>query len=218
MPPHNHAKLWQLISPMLPIGAYQYSQGLEHAVQCGWIGDRTDAMKWISELLHHTIAHIDLPIIHRAHRAWSSKDTADLRYWDDVCRSHRETRELRDEEDAMGMALMRLAAELDQPIPKCRPGYVVAFSVFAVNAGISGLDALSGYAWAWCENQVLSATKLIPLGHTEGQLVLRDLIEHIPMAVDEALECSDEDIGNSAPGLTLASMWHETQHSRIFRS
>jgi urease accessory protein len=131
---------------MLPIGAYQYSQGLEHAVQCGWIGDRTDALKWISELLHHTISHIDLPIIHRAHRAWSSKDTADLRYWDDVCRSHRETRELRDEEDAMGIALMRLAAELDQPIPKWRPGYVVAFSVFAVNAGITGLDALKAIA------------------------------------------------------------------------
>ena len=95
---------------------------------------------------------------------------------------------------------------------------MVAFSVFAVNAEISETDALSGYAWAWCENQVVSATKLIPLGHTEGQLVLRDLIEQIPIAVDEALECSDEDIGNSAPGLALASMWHETQYSRIFRS
>ena len=218
MPPYNQAKLWQLISPMLPIGAYHYSQGLEQAVERGWIRDRAEAVKWISELLHHTIAHIDLPIIHRAHRFWSSNDIPSLQYWDEVCRSHRETRELRDEEDAMGRALMRLATELNQPIPTWRPGYVVAFSVFAVNAEISETDALSGYAWAWCENQVVSATKLIPLGHTEGQLVLRDLIEQIPIAVDEALECSDEDIGNSAPGLALASMWHETQYSRIFRS
>ncbi len=218
MPPHNQAKLWQLISPMLPIGAYHYSQGLEQAVQRGWIRDRADAVNWISELLHHAIAHIDLPIIHRAHRFWSAKDAVGLQYWDEICRSHRETRELRDEEDAMGMALMRLAAELNQPIPAWRPGYVVAFSVVAVNAEVSEMDALSGYAWAWCENQVLSVTKLIPLGHTEGQLVLRDLIEQIPTAVDNALECSDEDIGNSAPGLALASMGHETQYSRIFRS
>ena len=217
-PPLNQAKLWQLISPTLPIGAFHYSQGLEQAVERGWISDRTDAMNWVSGLLHHTIVRIDLPIIHRAHRAWSRRDITALRYWDDVCRSHRETRELRDEEEAMGSALMRLAAELDQSTPTSPPGYVVAFSVFAVNAGLSAFDALSGYAWAWCENQVAGAIKLIPLGHTEGQLVLRDLIELIPIAVGEALQCSDEDVGNSAPGLALVSMWHETQYSRIFRS
>lgn len=218
MPPHNQAKLWQLISPALPIGAYHYSQGLEQAVQRKWIRDRTDAAKWISELLHHSIAYIDLPIIYRAHGCWNSRDSAGLRSWDDVCRSYRETSEMRDEEEAMGRALMRLAKEFDQPIPSWRPGYVVAFSIFAANAGVSGMDALSGYAWTWCENQVLSATKLIPLGHTEGQRVVRDLIEQIPIAVESALACADDDIGNSAPGLTLASMWHETQYSRVFRS
>ena len=118
----------------------------------------------------------------------------------------------------MGLALVRLAKELGQPIPNWQPGYVTAFSVFAANLGVFGMDALSGYAWAWCENQVLSATKLIPLGHTEGQRVVRDLIEQIPIAVESALACADDDIGNSAPGLTLASMWHETQYSRVFRS
>ena len=61
---------------------------------------------------------------------------------------------MRDEEEAMGLALVRLAKELGQPIPNWQPGYVTAFSVFAANLGVFGMDTLSGYAWAWCENQV----------------------------------------------------------------
>ena len=97
MPLHNQAKLWQLISPALPIGAYHYSQGLEQAVQRKWIRDRTDAAKWISERRHHSVAYIDLPIIYRAHRCWNARDLAGLRSWDDVWRSYRETSEMRDE-------------------------------------------------------------------------------------------------------------------------
>jgi urease accessory protein len=34
-------RLFQLISPSLPIGGFTYSQGLEWAVEAQWVSDRT---------------------------------------------------------------------------------------------------------------------------------------------------------------------------------
>ena len=86
------------------------------------------------------------------------------------------------------------------------------------NNGISVDTTLLGYAWAWCENQVLASVKLVPLGHRTGQLMLRSLGERLDSAVTQALACTDDSIGVTAPGFVLASAKHETQHTRLFRS
>ena len=75
-----------------------------------------------------------------------------------------------------------------------------------------------GLCWSWLENQVSAAIKLIPLGQTDGQRLLGDLMPDVVRAVETALGLGDEDMGRSLPGLALLSAQHEEQYSRLFGS
>lgn len=211
-------RLWQLISPTLPVGAYHYSQGLEQAVSSGWVTDEASARAWVAGLLSTAVAGVDLPIVLRVHAAWRLRDAQAVRHWDDTARACRETAELRDEEANMGTALMRLARTLEAPVPEEPLGFAAAFAVVAADWDIAPGDALAGYAWSWGENQVAAAVKLVPLGHSAGQRILKSLGGVVEQAVQAALDCDDADIGCTAPGHALACAWHETKEVRLFRS
>ena len=77
---------------------------------------------------------------------------------------------------------------------------------------------VAGYAFAWCENQVTAAVRLVPLGQGDGQRLLMALGDRIPALARQAPAVDDDDIGASAPGVAVASARHETQYSRLFRS
>ena len=211
-------ELWRLISPLLPVGAFHHSQGLEQAVAWRQVRDEPSARDWIEGLLGHVVAHVDLPILTRVRRAWAARRGAEVERWDAVCRACRETRELREEERNMGAALMRLLRELGEPAPTARLGFVAAFGVAAANAALPEREAAAGYAWAWCENQASAAVRLVPLGQSAGQRILRHLGRRLDAVVEGALGLADDEIGRSAPGLAIASARHETQYTRLFRS
>jgi len=211
-------RLWQLISPGLPVGAFHYSQGLEQAVHRDWIVDATSTEVWIGGVLWHVLGWLDLPLINRVHHAWLNRDEAAVDHWNSISRACRETAELREEEHQMGVALTSLGHDMDESLPESTLGFTATFAVIAANNGISAEEAMAGYAWAWCENQVLAATKLVPLGHRAGQLMLRRITTDLDEVVALAGRCRDEDIGRMAPGLVIANSAHETQYSRLFRS
>ena len=215
----DKVRLWQLISPLSPVGAYHHSQGLEQAVAAGWVTDEGTALAWIQGLLGRSIANLDLPVVARARDAWRDGDVAGLLRWDALCRACRETSELRAEERNMGAALMALMAELgERPSGVPRLGYAAAFGVAAANASLEPDDTLAGYAWAWSENQVVCAVKLTPLGHGAGQRMLRRLGASLNVVVAHALAVADDEIGLTSPGLAIASAQHETRHTRLYRS
>ena len=211
-------ELWRLISPLLPVGAFHHSQGLEQAAAWWQVHDEASTRNWIEGLLGHVVAHVDLPVLARVRTAWAERRTAELERWDAVCRACRETHELRDEERNMGAALMRLLRELGEPAPAARLGFVAAFGVAAANASLSERETAAGYAWAWCESQTAAAVRLIPLGQSAGQRILRHLGGSLEAVVETALGLADEDVGRSAPGLAIASARHETGYTRLFRS
>ena len=211
-------RLWQLISPTLPVGAYHYSQGLEQAVSSGWVADECSAHSWVAGLLGTMVAMVDLPIVIRVHAAWTAGDAKAVRRWDRFSMACRETAELREEEFNMGSALTRLARTLDARVPDGPLGFAAAFAVLAADWDITARDAAAGYGWSWCENQVAAAVKLVPLGHSAGQRMLRSLGGAVEEAVQTALGCEDADIGCTAPGHALACAWHETKEVRLFRS
>ena len=211
-------KLWQLISPTLPVGAYSYSQALEQVHAEGIVHDAPSALEWLRDVLTLGVARLDLPMLLRVHRAWASRDALAVRRWSRALEARRETAELRFEDLAMGTALAQLLANLGVEVPERRLPFASAFALAAVGWSISAEDACAGYAWAWCEAQVAAAVKLIPLGHTAGQRILLALGEEIPTAVANAASCRDGEIGASLPGLAIASSLHETQYTRLFRS
>ncbi|AOV15990.1 urease accessory protein UreF [Acidihalobacter aeolianus] len=216
-------RLMQLVSPALPVGAYAYSQGLEAAVEAGWVHDEATAAAWIEGVLAHGLTGADLPLLARLHAAWAAQDEAAVVRWTDVLHALRETAELREEDMQLGAALARVLAGLDvraaEPWQRQRPvAFATLFALAAVHWDIAPRQAMLGYAWTWAENQVAAAIKLVPLGQSAGQRILSGLIAALPARVDEALALSDDALGRSAPGYALASTAHARQYSRLFRS
>jgi urease accessory protein len=215
-------RLCHLVSPALPVGAYAYSQGLEFAVHAGWIHDESTAFDWVQGVSRWAVGTLDLPILLRLHRAWSVPDPTAVRYWTAQLIAARETSELRAEELHLGRALARVLAELELPEAaewqQAAPAFATMFSFAAVRWRIEPDDALRGYLWAWSENQVLAAVKLVPLGQSAGQRMLHRLIDAMPSIVERAQLLGDENIGISTFSQALASALHESQYTRLFRS
>lgn len=217
-------RLLQLASPGLPVGMYSYSQGLEKAVEDGWIVDAATAGDWIGAVLRRSIARVDLPVLARLYAAWERNDDAATEYWSGLLISCRESAELRVEDRQTGLALQRLLAALGlagagDAMPAARSvTWAALFGLAALRLGVGKRETLLGYAWSWLENQVLCAVKLVPLGQVAGQQLLLNLAEEIPSAVDRALRLEDGQIGGGVFALSLASSRHEMQYSRLFRS
>ncbi len=216
-------RLLQLVSPGLPIGMYSYSQGLERAVEDGWISSSEQATDWLHGLLQNSLGLIDAPILARLYDAWSENDTAAVVQWSQTLIACRETAELRAEDRQTGQALARLLVNLELLEAEAwlkHPDATLAnlFALAAQRWLICKTDAVTGYLWGWLENQVLCAVKLVPLGQVAGQQLLKNLADELPTLVERALNLNDAEIGGSCFGLALASSRHEIQYSRLFRS
>ena len=215
-------RLWQLISPTLPIGAYAYSQALEYAVETGWVSDYSSAYEWMAGQLKATLGRLELPVCIRLFTAFSESDPVVAAHWNHFLLSSRETKELLLEDHQLGQALARLLKDLELELPSAFRGepiaYLTAFTFAAHSWSIPLHRALPGFLWGWCDNQVSALIKLMPFGQTDGQRLLASLVVSIPDIIEEAGLLSDDEIGNTAYGVAMASSMHEIQYSRLFRS
>jgi urease accessory protein len=220
--PQALLRLFHLVSPALPVGAYAYSQGLEYAVHAGWVRDESTAFEWLSGLARHGLGTLDLPILLRLHAAWNAGDEAHVRHWTAQLIASRETAELRAEELHLGRALARVLPELGlsegERWRDAAPAYATMFALAAARWGVPARAALLGYLWAWSENQVLAALKLVPLGQSAGLRVLHRLGASMPDIAERALVLDECQIGVGVIAQAFASALHELQYSRLFRS
>ncbi|CAD6878485.1 Urease accessory protein UreF [Methylomonas albis] len=216
-------RLLQLVSPGLPIGMYSYSQGLERAVDDGWITNAEQVADWLQGLLQNGLTWVDAPILAQLYDAWHANDLAAVELWSQTLMACRETAELRAEDRQTGQALARLLVNLELPeadawLKRTDATLATLFALAAARWQISKTDAVTGYLWSWLENQVLCAVKLVPLGQVAGQRLLKNLAGELPALVERALNLNEAEIGGSCFGLALASSRHEMQYSRLFRS
>ena len=215
------ARLLQLASPALPVGAFSYSQGLEAAVEGGYVHDAASAQHWITDVLEFSVARMEAPVFLRLYSAWRAGDGAAAERWNALFLASRESAEVRAESVQMGHSLARLLAELGESDDFAaweEISFPAVFAHAAVRWSIAPGEALTAYLWTWAENQVMAAIKTVPLGQTAGQRMLLALGEQVPAAAARAADLTDDALGNLAPGLALLSARHETQYSRLFRS
>lgn len=216
-------RLMHLISPTLPIGSFTYSQGIEWAVEAGWIKDANSLQAWLASQLDGSITQLELPLLKRLYLAWQADDLMAVDSWIAISNASRETSELLLEEKNRGRALTDLLIALELPQaavhkPLLSQSQVAAFALASCYWQISLEQAAYGYAWSWLENLVLSAVKIIPLGQTQGQRVLYQMTPLLLAAIDQGLNLADEELGAALPALAIASSRHETQYTRLFRS
>lgn len=219
--------LW-LASPVLPVGGFSYSEGLEGAVDDSLVHDEASAAAWLTDQLHLGLARSDLAVVAQAIPAWQASDLTRIRDLNTWVLATRETRELRLQTEQMGRSLLDWSrslgalgqgvAERLQSAALAPPSYPVAMACAAAASGATLQDSLSGFVFGWAENMVQAAIRSVPLGQSAGQRILARLITHIPEAVDHALSLDDYGRQAFTPMLTILSARHETQYSRLFRS
>ena len=218
--------LLRLASPQLPIGGYSYSQGLEMAVDNGRVQDAASARRWISDQLLLNLARFEAPLLLAHCRAAVEQDWAQLAQWCDEHRASRETRELYQESRQMGYSLQQLLnglPELDEPARRFldathEPHLALGWALAARAWAISSDDALAAWLWSWLENQLAVLMKTLPLGQQAAQRMTSELSTALQQAQQHASTLNLSHIGSAAFGLSLASMAHERQYSRLFRS
>ena len=216
-------RLLHLVSPTLPTGAFSYSQGLEWAVENGWIYDSKSLTSWLLDLAEHSMVYVDIPILSRMYIAIKKDDSKELEFLCNTLLACRESSELQEEEQTRGRALTTLLGKLNLlkesiPTATLKKSQLAGYVLAAIQWDINLQDAALGYIWAWVENQVITGIKIIPLGQTQGQQLLMQISSEIPSIVDLGLQIKDQEIGASSPALALACSMHETQYTRLYRS
>ena len=214
-------RLFQLISPSLPVGAFTYSQGLELAVEQGWVDSQTVFQGWLDGQLMQSLATLELPLLDRMLDAIEAENSTELLTLAQHLLAWRETKELRLEESQRGAALARLLPQLEieldaEQLQACKLTQLAGIAIAAHQWQIERDKLFAGYLWSWLENAVMAGVKLIPLGQTQGQQTLKAMALRVEEAVASAKQVTEP--GSVTPALAIASSRHETQYTRLFRS
>jgi urease accessory protein len=214
------------LSPAYPIGAFSYSSGIEWAVEAGDIADADTLQHWLAAVIGAGGGFCDAVLFVHAHRAIAANDDTALRDAAELAAALVPSRERLLETTAQGgafvattraawpcAALDRLAAAWDGPV-----ALPVAVGVACAGHGIAVEAAVQGYLQALAANWISAGVRLVPLGQTDGQRVLAALEPAVAAAAARARATPLDEVGSNAFRADLASMRHEGQYTRLFRS
>ena len=224
--------LLQLASPALPVGAYSYSEGIELLVTTGKIFDYDSLKKWLIDSLKFGSIRLEAALMVRAYWETNSGNLQLLNNWNNWATAVKETEELRLQSLQMGRTLMRLFMNIQSDLSTELMNFIhkkleteTDFCNFAIAYGLISAcwqieieNAILGYLYSWATNLVNAGVKLIPLGQTVGQKLLWKLQNQIILSTKEILKLKDDELNSFSWGLSLASMAHEVQYTRLFRS
>ena len=212
--------LLQISSPAFPVGGFSYSQGLESAIDQGWVKCEASLQSWLVDQLQGPIRGWDLVHVRGLLHVWSQPETAALNQrLIDLDASHmagRESAELWQESQQMAWSLRQLLRALLTPDPTQQmqmqmqtlgahsdridrlwppeaqgPSHACVWSALASAWAMPEALAMQAWLWSWLENQVMVALKTVPLGQSVGQRVLLGMRGHLRQAIDESLAEED---------------------------
>jgi urease accessory protein len=213
------------LSPAYPVGGYSYSHGLEWAVEAGSVRDAPALGDWVEDVLSHGAGRSDVIFLAEAWRAVAGGNECRLGETTELAAAFAPSAERRLETLAQGAAFLA-ATQAVWPHPEverlCAEGrdvaYPVAVGASAAAHGLPLIPTAQAFAQAFAANIVSAGVRLIPLGQTDGLRVLARLEPLIARVVGAGLAATLDDVGGAAVAADIASMRHETQYTRLFRS
>lgn len=219
-------RLLAWLSPAFPVGAFSYSHGLEWAVEAGDIHDRVSLGDWLIALFDHGSAHADACFLVHAYRAMAASDACALAEVAELAAAFQPSKERKLETTGQGRAFLD-AVEAAWPVERLAGlraawdgplALPVAVGACAAAHGVAEDDALPAYLHAFAANLISAAVRLVPLGQTDGQRALASAEPLIERAAKRAKATPVNAIFSAALRSDIASMRHETQYTRLFRS
>jgi urease accessory protein len=214
------------LSPSFPVGAFSYSSGIEWAVEAGDIRDAATLTDWLSLMMSDGAGSCDAVLFVQTHRAVMNQDARALHAIAELAAAFSPSKERHLETTAQGRAFVAAVSAAwpceaiamlntvwDGPI-----AYPVAVGTACAGHGITVDAALPAFLHALAANWISAGVRLIPLGQTDGQRVLAAMESAIAATAACAFGASLDDVGGAALRADIASMRHETQYTRLFRS
>ena len=222
-------RLQSWLSPTFPTGAYSYSHGLEWAVETGYINDRKSLVDWLEADLSYGSGRNEAIFFSEAWRCAMEDDRAKLYEIAELAAAFRGSSEFALESSQQGAACLvtlrrvwpdRLLDWLSEILRErhIQPTFSVVLGIRSARQGIPVSLALPAFLQSYIANLVTAGVRLIPLGQTEGQAALLELEEPVLAASAQPNKATIDDLGSAAFMVDLASMEHETQYTRLFRS
>jgi urease accessory protein len=214
------------LSPAYPVGAFSYSSGIEWAVETGDIKDADTLKRWLTVIIAEGGGFCDAVFFVHAHRAAEMDDDKALHDVAELAAAFAPSKERHLETTAQGRAfveatraawpctaLKRLGAVWDGPV-----AYPIAVGVAAAGHGVALEPALNAFLHAVTANLISAGVRLVPLGQTDGQRLLAAFEPIVAATATRALTTLLDQVGGAAFRSDIASMRHETQYTRLFRS
>jgi len=219
-------RLMTWLSPSFPVGAFSYSSGIEWAVEAGDVSNAASLHDWLSAMLSDGAGFCDAVFVAQTHRAVTAHDDAALQGIAELAAAFVPSRERQMETTTQGRAFIDATRAawscegLDEVIEACNGPIVYPVAVGLVSAahGIPLEPALHAFLHAVVSNWISAGSRLIPLGQTDSQRVLARLEQDVSTTVKRALSAGIDDLGSATFRADLASLRHETQYTRLFRS
>jgi urease accessory protein len=222
------SRLMIWLSPAYPVGGFSYSHGLEWTVEAGKVCDAMTLGDWIEDILRYGAARSDAILLAETWRAVTGADEGRMVETVDLAAALAASAERRLETLAQGAAFLAATRAgwpspvLDRLAAQAREApeiaYPVAVGACAAAHGLPLALTAQAYLQAFAANLVSAGVRLVPLGQTDGLHVLARLEPLIPPLVTRALGANLDDIGGVSTMADIASMRHETQYTRLFRS
>ena len=218
------ARLFTWLSPAFPVGGFSYSHGFEWVVEAGSIKTPADLKDWIEDVLEHGAGRSDLIFLAEAWRAVALADTARLEEVAALAAAFAASAERRLETMAQGAAfLAAVGAVWPQPalaglVRSPEIAYPVAVGASSAAHGLPLPATAQAFLQAFAANLVSVGVRLVPLGQTDGLRVLAGLEPVLARLLEVGLGATLQDVGGAAIQIDIASMRHETQYTRLFRS
>lgn len=221
-----HLPLMIWLSPSFPVGAFAYSHGLEWAFEAGDLHDADTLLDWLDALVTNGSLRNDLILFAAAYHAVQDADDAVLREVAELALALANSAERRLETVTQGNAFVAaLRASWPCPaierLPELWSGdvaYPVGVAVAAAGHDLPLDDSLRAYGLGFVANLVSASVRLGIVGQTDGQRITAALVPALHAAAEAAGRATLEDLGGCAFRSDIASLRHETQYSRLFRS
>lgn len=203
--------LAQWFSPAYPIGAFAYSHGLEWAIEAADVQDATSLRAWVRDVLEFGSGRNDALFIAAAYLA---DDPVPVNA---TCCAFAPSKERLKETDLQGAAFCDITSGIwDIELPALT--YPVAVGRAARLCELPLMLTSQMYLQSFASSLISVGMRLIPLGQREGHELIRDLT---PLCSEIAQDTLHDDLSGLSSTTFLpdiASMKHETQYSRVFRT
>jgi urease accessory protein len=219
-------RLMTWLSPSFPVGAFSYSSGIEWAVETGDITDAASLRDWLAAMLVDGSGFCDAVFLAQAYRAASVQDATALREIAELAAAFVPSRERQLETTTQGRAFIDIARAawtcdgLDGMVAASGSAIVYPVAVGVVSAvhAVPLAPVMHAFLHAVVSNWISAGARLVPLGQTDSQRILASLETEVASTASRALASSLDDLGSATFRADLASLRHETQYTRLFRS